>query len=470
MRSAAFALLLVGGIFILYGRVISYSFIHEDWDLVGYFANHSPGTVLAEMWSPFGKLLFRPVSQIYLYLLYVLFGLHAAGYHCAAILLHCATSLLVVNIMRSLASDTVVGWGIGFMYGFALSIHIETLTWCVGIYDVLGAFFFFLTIALFLKGSNFSLLVYALALFTKESCVVIPFALLLMRRAVNRTGIRKDLEDLLPFAVVLALFAALRMYVYSSMYLGGSGYAMSVAGGHVIRNLYSYGRWLIQSILPVLTVPGLFLLLILIALAAIAIFSPNERKPIGYTFLWVLVALSPVLFLTIRSSRYYASYALAPFLLLIVRAASMVTVRRFFFIPVLICIVCLEFLFSWNFLSDLAQGTAKADGFWFGSSENIVRKGELIRAFEAGMHRDFPTLPSGSILVFDSVSPSVLSSFRYSTAPRLWYHDSTITVYPRENLGHDSSGYYFYGSMQRLPEEKTIVLTFHNSRLIREER
>jgi hypothetical protein len=466
----ALPFLLAAGILVLYGRVVQFPFLHEDWDVVNFFSQHSIAASLAQIFNPRGKILFRPVSQSYLLLLYSVFGLNASAYHFGALLIHWITSLLVVRIFMELTSDAITAWGIGFLYGLALSIHIEPLTWCVGIYDVLGAFLFFLTIAVSLRGSWIALPLYALALFTKESCVVIPVILFILLR-VRRTGtLREDLGAVLPFAVILALFAALKLYIASSMYIGRSGYAMAFTGKHIVNNIISYATWLTQALIPNAVIPwwGLCAMAAFLLLPAIA--PRVHLRSIFYTLLWLALALAPVLFLTIRSSRYYAAYALAPFLWLVARSMRFVSVRRSLFLVLVIALVCYEGISSRQFLQQLAHGSVKVSGFWFGGAENLVRKGEIVRALKIGLYENYPELPRGAILVFDSTSPSVMASFRYATAPRLWYGDSTIEVYPRENLGRDSAGYFLYGSLKHLPKDKTILLTFRDGMLVREVR
>ena len=459
-HTAALAILLACGIVVVYGRLMIYPFVQEDWGLINDFVNNSISSTLHAIWSPTIRVFHRPIAQTFLLGLYCIFGLHATGYHVVMIGVHFLTSLLVVFVIRRICSDWARAWAAGFTYALALTIHVVPLTWCVGIYDILGAFLFFLSIALFLRGSKLSIVTYALSLLTKEIFIIIPAVLLIVRRIERRSKFREDLNDLLPHIVLSALYVAFKLYASAPLLIGNSPYGGGVAliGSHVLQNVQDYAQWMVESIVPY-GVTGLSIGLSYLSMSLVIALSPKEyRRSILPAILWTIVGLLPVVFLK-ADGRYYATYALAPFLLLVAYAIRTLSSNRLMFIIMMAVLISVEGISSSIFLSDLASGRCIAGGYPWGT-ENVVWKGGIVKTIHEGLLEDHPSLPRGAILVFDLNAVS-LPLFK----PQLWYQDSTIEVYWKYDIAKDSTGMYAYSSNRRLDPEKTFLFCIKDHKL-----
>src|SRR5439155_18982363 len=107
--------LLAGEVVLIYGRSIDLGFAGDDWDYLGRVA-HGPSAIFI----PDGTYHYNPVSQIALFAVYRLFGLHPVAYHVVAFILFwsgaVAVAALAWYVTRCFAIGALSG-GVFVAYG-----------------------------------------------------------------------------------------------------------------------------------------------------------------------------------------------------------------------------------------------------------------------------------------------------------------------------------------------------------------
>src|SRR5262249_24931831 len=125
---------------------------------------------------------YRPVHLVWNQLNYSLFGMKPAGWHAAAILLHlCVTDLVYLLIRRLIPQRPWLAWMTSLVFGVH-PVHHEVVAWISGATDSLFAVFFLLSFLTYLNWRTqgrwidmaFSCVLYTLAMFSKETGIVLP--------------------------------------------------------------------------------------------------------------------------------------------------------------------------------------------------------------------------------------------------------------------------------------------------------
>lgn len=136
-------------------------------------------TRYADLWNPLVWLSFM--------LDYNLFGLNAGGYHVTNLILHILNTLLLFWLLNRMTGSV---WKSTFVAAFfALHpLHVESVAWVSERKDVLSAFFWMLTLCIYvyytekltLKRYVLVLFSFALALLSKPMVITLPFIMVLL--------------------------------------------------------------------------------------------------------------------------------------------------------------------------------------------------------------------------------------------------------------------------------------------------
>jgi len=144
-----------------------------------------------------------------------LFGVDAGWHHLTNVLIHAASSVLLLALLKRMTRRI---WESAFVaFVFAVHpLHVESVAWISERKDVLFAFFWFLTTWLYLDFvekrtlRNYLLMIaaFSLGLMSKQMIVTLPFALLLLDAwPLKRTGVKTLILEKVPL-VVLAIAAS----------------------------------------------------------------------------------------------------------------------------------------------------------------------------------------------------------------------------------------------------------------------
>jgi tetratricopeptide (TPR) repeat protein len=177
--------------FLLYAPIVRDGFV--NYDDQGYITQNAhvskglswPGIVWAfksddlANWHPLTWISHMADCQ--------LFGLNPAGHHFTNVLLHTANTLLVFFLLRQMTSKIWPSACVAAFFGWH-PLHVESVAWASERKDVLSAFFWLLTMMVYVKYVRkpgafiylLALVLFACALMSKPMAVTLPFVLLLM--------------------------------------------------------------------------------------------------------------------------------------------------------------------------------------------------------------------------------------------------------------------------------------------------
>lgn len=476
-----YAGLLVASVFFLYWKALKYPFIQDDW-CVMYSIAHKGGLGFLREIIPggFQPGFHRPLPQLVILGLYQLFGLDAFGYRIVLLLLHCCNAGLVMHISSQLSSARLLSWAAGTLYALALSIHLDTLLWIVGIYDILGASFFFLSVTLFVKKKKgLSLITYTLGLLTKEAVVILPLILFCYVLAVNHDKneqfslvkkLKASVAQVIPFVIVLCMFLVLRLSIVQSLNFADGTldpYEFKPVGTHIVSNLISYSRWSFESFVPFFGSSGYGGLLVLVFIVCIIWFRKTSCMGVPkmlFLLAWSIIGLLPVLFLTHHAFRYYLTYSLPALMLLSLDGlrSLIIQIRRNDSLFLGAVTILVLFNMSYAYISFAETDQRGFDIPTIQGSNNLSRKGALITMVHDYLKEKHPVLAKGTVLIFDWLP---IASFCSSSGPRIWYGDSTVEAYEIQNIELDSTGVLSNKTAGYLDPGRLIVLAFHGDNI-----
>jgi len=162
---------------------------------------------LTRIWTePGATQQYYPVVHTLFWVGHQLWGDWPAGYHFLNIVLHCASALLLVGILRRL--EIPGAWLAGAI--FALHpIQAESVAWISELKNVLSGVFYFGSMLIYLKfdrtrnlvSYSAALLLFLLGLFSKTVIATLPGAILVIFWwQCGRLSWKRDLLPLIPFS------------------------------------------------------------------------------------------------------------------------------------------------------------------------------------------------------------------------------------------------------------------------------
>ena len=194
-QTAAVCVFLALAVWAVFGQTARFGFVNYDDNAYVYENPKLAGGLsfegVAWAFSHAECFLYHPLTMISLRLDYQLHGLHAGGYHLTNVLIHTASVVLLFLILRRMTGAL---WRSAFVAAvFAIHpLRVESVAWVTERKDVLGTFFFMLTVAAYvryaeertihhsLSAIHYSLVLFffVLALLSKPMAVTLPFVLL----------------------------------------------------------------------------------------------------------------------------------------------------------------------------------------------------------------------------------------------------------------------------------------------------
>ena len=220
----------------VYARVISFPFIQDDYTYLNSFKEGGLTTWL----KPVGHF-YRPLATLYLYSMYRLFGENPIPFHIAALLIHFATTIVIIQFVKTVHDYKPLAWCVGYIYAFAGAVHIECLIWAVGIHDLGGMLFFMLAILMFVRcRTGLGAIAYLAACLFKEQAIVLPLILLFW-----------NWSRAWPYVVTMAVVLLVHLLGTSPLSLPPDhAYHVSIWGWHIPANLYHYVRYMAGAFAP----------------------------------------------------------------------------------------------------------------------------------------------------------------------------------------------------------------------------
>jgi hypothetical protein len=258
----------------------------------------------------------HPITWISLMFDYELFGLNAGGYHVTNLILHILSTLLLFLLFCRMTGEI---WKSAFVAGlFALHpLHVESVAWIAERKDVLSAFFWMLTLCLYVYYTEkpavrrYLLVIFSfvLALMSKPMVVTLPLIMILLDYwPLKRFESKKDnlilwqLKEKLPFFILSAVFFIITLYAQHNRPI--EHFPLSSRIANALVSIVSYMQktfwpndmvyfypFPVQS--PVLPAIAASLLIIIFSAAVIVWAKRMPYLLVGW--LWYLITLLPVI-------------------------------------------------------------------------------------------------------------------------------------------------------------------------------
>ena len=275
--------------------------------------------------------LYHPLTMLSLRLDYQLHGLHAGGYHLTNVLIHTASVILLFLILRRMTGAL---WRSAFVAAvFAIHpLRVESVAWVAERKDVLGTFFFMLTVGAYVRyvqgpnslGRYLQVAVFfVLGLLCKPMAVTLPFVLLLLDywplqrfRAGTPSGLvplpvvppgiaRRLVLEKIPLLALAAVASFVTYSVVSKAVMGNAPIPMPVRMENACISYVVYLRQMVwpaglaafypmpEKSPPFWEIALAFLLLAVISGAVLAFWRKRPWLLVGW--FWYLGMLVPVI-------------------------------------------------------------------------------------------------------------------------------------------------------------------------------
>jgi tetratricopeptide (TPR) repeat protein len=245
-----------------------------------------------------------------------LVGLNAGGYHITNLILHIFSALLLFWLFNRMTGAI---WRSAFVAAFFAvhPLHVESVAWIAERKDVLSAFFWMLTLCLYVYYTEKPVIKrylpvvfgFVLALMSKPMVVTLPVILILLdywplRRFKSREGhhVLWQLKEKIPFFILSALFSMITIYTQYNPSIKHFPLGLRIANASV-----SFITYLAQTLwprdlavfypypaqIPIWQVLGATLLILVISVLVIVAVKCLPHLFTGW--LWYAITLLPVI-------------------------------------------------------------------------------------------------------------------------------------------------------------------------------
>jgi len=299
---------------VAFWQVIGNQFINYDDDDYVTANAHIRTFDLPWAFTTFHEANWHPLTWISHMIDYRLFGANPAGPHAVNLLIHIASVILLFLVLRRMTGFV---WRSAFVAAlFAIHpLHVESVAWVAERKDVLGGFFWMLTMLLYLRYTERPdvgryvpvALAFALGLMCKPMLVTLPFILLLLDYWPFRRLCTPKLIEKMPL-IGLAVASGIVTFAAQHRGLAVGSIEQYPLGVRIANALVAYVAYLVKTVYPVKlavfyphpgsSLPGWQVIgsgALLIAVTALAIRSARNRPHLLVGWLWYLIALLPVI-------------------------------------------------------------------------------------------------------------------------------------------------------------------------------
>jgi hypothetical protein len=418
-------------VFGLYWRTLSTNFVYDDWLVLGEFHRSGAWATFLRHCNPAESLVYRPLAWLHFALLYKAFGVAPLPFHIVSLVLLSLNGALVAWIGTRLTRRKIAGVVMGAMYLVLSSLHLDTLLWMVGFYDIGATTFALLSVISLMRDRPATSAAFTMcALLTKEATAFLPVLLFLWVLLTKRS-----LRTLSYHAIVAALYSGVKLFGLSPFtILRDSPHAMEVSPKIIMMRGMEYLQWLLSSFVPQVklnALPGLgFMIVLLIIVAwALARHGGSRRASstdVWFLVVWVVLALSPVLLLRNQSARYYAVHAAIPAALLasiiLLELQERVAPKRGI-IGVFVLLAAVGTANALDVDRMFAQEMRQViinDGYF-----HLIKRAAAVDAIRDSLMARPQPLKPGTVVV---VSGFPLDAVGGSQALQIWFQDSTLTM------------------------------------------
>jgi len=216
-----------------YSFIVRWPLIQDMRNFPLFFGNQN------QPWGEEG--IYSPLKTFFHAVNYQLWGLNPVGHHVVSILVHVGATILVYFIALHITKNNLIAFLSSLFFGLHPA-HVEAITFMTASVDMIGSLFFFLSFLLYIKNSQaggrflnrgyvLSIIFAALAIFTYELTISLPFLFLIYEFyfSGNRGKPKRAALRLAPFFSIAVIYVLLKFlilhtvaregYLYGSFYL-----------------------------------------------------------------------------------------------------------------------------------------------------------------------------------------------------------------------------------------------------------
>ena len=296
------AAILVVATALAYHGALTASFVLDDYHYI--LEHHDLGlrAVPALFWRAYasgGNYFYRPLSTADLALDRATFGLSATGFHFANVAWHLTATLAAWWLSSALFSSRAA---FAAALLFALHpLHTEAVTGVIGRSELMAATFVLVGCALYRADRRaLAALAYLLALFSKESGVVLPALAILVEARELR------LRRAWPFVVPLAIYGALRVHALGAATLPDAAqyFVVATPAQSLVTAIDVLGREAALTVwphplaadysYPALPIASWPHALATLAGALVLVLLARRWRPVRLPLAWLAITLLPV--------------------------------------------------------------------------------------------------------------------------------------------------------------------------------
>lgn len=282
-------------------------------------------------WTPQGLTVeyFRPLVVVFFAIDRLLYGLHPAGYHLTNLLLHAGTTLLVWGIGRRVLGHGFGAWAAAALFAIH-PCHAGAVDWISGRTDVLAGAFYAGALLLYLESRPLrrataplvalSLLLFSLALLSKEMAITLP-AVILLHAVLRPEGEPMSRRLVTPVlaGLVATLYLGLRISALGGFHPPPAPFAYHLGDAGFLHHLVTAPLLYLADLVlfvvpePMVTLPFWtahpLVLALFVAVVVTVFWGTVRRCPDSRTRAWGLgwmgITLLPVLALTVGEHFLY---------------------------------------------------------------------------------------------------------------------------------------------------------------------
>jgi Tfp pilus assembly protein PilF len=313
-------IVLIAVIWGVYGQVTQFAFVNFDDPVYVIQNSHVQSGITHNglHWAFTTKYfgLWNPLVWLSFMLDYQLYGLNAGGYHLTNLILHILSTILLFRLFNRMTGEI---WKSAFVAAlFALHpLHVESVAWVSERKDVLSAFFWLLTLCIYVyytekpvvKRYLLVLFAFILALMSKPMVVSLPFIMILLDYwPLKRFELKKDnlimwqLKEKMPFLVLSAILVITTLYIPDNNDLEQLPFGLRYANAPVSFMTYLENTFMPNDLavcypfsdqIPFRHSLGALLLIIFISAVVIAMIKRLPYLFVGW--FWYFITIIPVI-------------------------------------------------------------------------------------------------------------------------------------------------------------------------------
>ncbi len=301
-------------------NILSNGFVSDDtWQVKSNHCFRNPsshGVKFTEhVWGFMGPTYlsnyYRPLMHVLNMGCYLLFGPQPWGFHLVSILLHAGCTVLVFYVGLELELSPPTSFLAAMLFAVH-PVHTEAIAWVGANTELASALLVLTAFYLHLRGQKWwSILTFLLALFTRETAIVLLPMLVAGNLARGGKPVSAKVFDISPFYLVpVAIYLPMRLYAMGGLVMYANQFATLPGSAFLYSDFYLIGNYLrylvdpfppnfYHEFFPVLAASdwrfqaGLTATLAVLALVWL-LWRRGSR--LWFAVVWILVPLVPALF------------------------------------------------------------------------------------------------------------------------------------------------------------------------------